>query len=40
MVAIDPIPLVVVYLTITSSLNAFQLHEIHKLRLDIERVKN
>mgnify|MGYP006875056499 FL=1 len=36
---VDLIPLVVLYVGITSSLNAFQLREIHQLRLDMQQVK-
>jgi len=37
---VDPLPLIVLYITLTSGLNAFQLREIHQLRLDMQRVKN
>jgi len=36
---IDYMPLLILYLTITSSLNAFQLREIHNLRVDMEAMK-
>lgn len=37
---VDWTPLIVFFLTVTSSINAWELREIHKLRIEMQSVKN